>query len=109
MEKIEDIKTNENENSVTNQEKRREYDISHIDKEHNTSKIISKHELDRKKSKYLPINFGPINKNNYNQLKQLNNMTLPVRYMDGFYFRIIHGLRYGRFAYYNDLIVGAIS
>ena len=36
-------------------------------------------------------------------------MTLPVRYMDGFYFRIMHGLRYGRFAYYNDLIVGAIS
>ncbi len=57
----------------------------------------------------LKVVFGDINKNNYNQLKQINNLSLPVRYGDGFYLRIVHHLRYGRFAYYNDIIVGAIT
>ena len=59
--------------------------------------------------KEIKVVFGDINKNNYNQLKQLNNLYLPVRYGDGFYYRIIKHLRYGRFAYYNDIIVGAIT
>ena len=80
-----------------------------LDKEHNTSKLPINPNIDNKKSKSLDILFGPINRNNYNNLKQLNNMTLPVRYQDGFYIRIYHGVRFGRFAYYNDIIVGAIS
>ena len=60
-------------------------------------------------SKEIKVVFGDINKNNYNQLKQLNNLSLPVRYKKGFYLRIVHHLRYGRFAYYNDIIVGAIT
>ena len=60
-------------------------------------------------NKELKVVFGDINKNNYNQLKQINNLSLPVRYGDGFYYRIIHHYRYGRFAYYNDIIVGAIT
>ena len=59
--------------------------------------------------KELKVVFGDITKNNYNQLKQLNNLSLPVRYSDGFYLRIIYHRRYGRFAYYNDIIVGAIT
>ena len=59
--------------------------------------------------KEIKVVFGDINKNNYNQLKQLNNLYLSVRYGDGFYYRIIKHLRYGRFAYYNDIIVGAIT
>ena len=59
--------------------------------------------------KEINVVFGDINKNNYNQLKQLNNLYLPVRYSDGFYYRIMKHLRYGRFAYYNDIIVGAIT
>ena len=59
--------------------------------------------------KELKVVFGDITKNNYNQLKQINNLSLPVRYGDGFYYRIFHHLRYGRFAYYNDIIVGAIT
>ena len=59
--------------------------------------------------KEIKVVFGDINKNNFNQLKQLNNLSLPVRYGEGFYYRIINHLRYGRFAYYNDIIVGAIS
>ena len=59
--------------------------------------------------KEIKVVFGDITKNNYNQLKQLNNLYLPVRYSDGFYYRIMKHLRYGRFAYYNDIIVGAIT
>ena len=66
-------------------------------------------ELKREENELLKVEFGDINKNNYNQLKQLNNLSLPVRYQDGFYYRIINHLRYGRFAYLNDIIVGAIS
>lgn len=80
-----------------------------LDKDYNTSKLPINPNIDNKKSKSLDITFGPINRNNYNNLKQLNNMTLPVRYQDGFYIRIYHGVRFGRFAYYNDIIVGAIS
>jgi ribosomal protein S18 acetylase RimI-like enzyme len=106
MEKVEDTKVIED---VINKEEKPKHDTSHINKEYNTSTIISKTVLDFKKQKEIPITFGPINRNNYNQLKQLNNMTLPVRYLDGFYLRIIHNLRFGRFAYFNDIIVGSIS
>ena len=64
---------------------------------------------EKKPSKELKVVFGDITKNNYNQLKQLNNLSLPVRYQTGFYYRIVNHLRFGRFAYYNDIIVGAIT
>ena len=57
----------------------------------------------------IKVVFGEITKNNFNQLKQLNNLLLPVHYEDGFYQRIVEGTRYGRFAYLNDVIVGAIT
>ena len=63
----------------------------------------------KSEKKEIKVVFGDITKNNYNQLKQLNNLYLPVRYSDGFYYRIIRHMRYGRFAYYNDIIVGAIT
>ena len=59
--------------------------------------------------KDIKLVFGEITKNNYNQLKQLNNFSLPVRYSDDFYYRIVNKLRFGRFAYLNDVIVGAIT
>lgn len=80
-----------------------------LDKEFNTSIIPANPLLNQKKNQSLEVTFGTINRNNYNNLKQLNNMTLPVRYQDGFYIRIYHGVRFGRFAYFNDIIVGAIS
>ena len=66
-------------------------------------------ELKKEENELIKVEFGDINKNNFNQLKQLNNLSLPVRYQFGFYYRIINHLRYGRFAYLNDIIVGAIS
>ena len=59
--------------------------------------------------KEIKVVFGEITKNNYNQLKQLNNFSLPVRYEDDFYYRIVNNQRFGRFAYLNDVIVGAIT
>ena len=70
---------------------------------------MSTEETKKEESNLIKVEFGDINKNNYNQLKQLNNLSLPVRYQYGFYYRIINHLRYGRFAYLNDIIVGAIT
>lgn len=110
MEKTEDnVITIEqpNTNEEPKNEEKNNYD--HINKEFNTSKIQLSSNADSKKKITLKVTFGAINRNNYNQLKQLNNMTLPVRYLSGFYYRIIHNMRLGRFAYYNDIIVGAIT
>lgn len=101
--KIEEVTTN---NEVKSEEK---INDNHINKDFNTSKIQLSSNADVKKKVTLKVTFGAINRNNYNQLKQLNNMTLPVRYLNGFYYRIIHNMRLGRFAYYNDIIVGAIT
>ena len=60
-------------------------------------------------NKEIKITFGEITKNNYNQLKQLNNFSLPIHYDDDFYNKIVNHLRFGRFAYLNDVIVGAIT
>lgn len=112
MEKTEDItNTTKTEEISTNNEVKTEEKINndHINKEYNTSKIQLSSNADVKKKVTLKVTFGAINRNNYNQLKQLNNMTLPVRYLNGFYYRIIHNMRLGRFAYYNDIIVGAIT
>lgn len=119
MEKIEEKSTpvedkvgNTENNIINNESNEKEssaYDVSHLNKEFNTSTVISKHPLDSKKKKELPLTFGQVNRNNYQQLKQLNNMTLPVRYLDGFYLRIAHNMRFARFAYFNDIIVGSIS
>ena len=57
----------------------------------------------------IKVTFGEINKNNYNQLKQLNKFSLAINYDDNFYNKIVNHLRFGRFAYINDVIVGAIS
>jgi hypothetical protein len=59
--------------------------------------------------KEIRVTFGDINKNNFEQLRQLNNLNLPVRYQSGFYARLVAKLRYGKFAYFNDIIVGAIT
>ena len=62
-----------------------------------------------KKNKVIKVSFGDINKNNFEQLRQINNLNLPVRYQNGFYARLVAKLRYGKYAYYNDIIVGAIT
>ena len=63
----------------------------------------------KQEKRIIKVKFGNIDKNNIEQMRQLNNLSLPVRYQNGFYGRILHKMRHGRFAYYNDFIVGAIS
>jgi len=65
--------------------------------------------LTKPEKRIIKVSFGDINKNNFEQMRQLNNLSLPVRYQNGFYARILAKIRHGRFAYYNDIIVGAIS
>ena len=60
-------------------------------------------------SKELKVVFGDINKNNYQQLKQLNNLSFPGDISTRLLFTNSRKLRYGRFTYYNDIIVGGIT
>ena len=53
--------------------------------------------METNERKQLKVVFGRIDKNNYIQLQQLNNLCLPVRYQSGFYARIVAKLRYGLF------------
>lgn len=55
------------------------------------------------------LNFEPINRNNVFQLKQLNNMSLPVRYSESFYLLLSLGRRFGVYAYFQGVLVGAIT
>ena len=57
----------------------------------------------------IKVSFGEITKNNINQLKQLNKFSLPINYGDDFYNKIVNHLRFGRFSYINDVIIGAIT
>jgi ribosomal protein S18 acetylase RimI-like enzyme len=65
--------------------------------------------MEHQTKKEIKVTFGDINKNNFEQLKQINNLNLPVRYQNGFYARLVAKMRYGKFAYYNDIFVGAIT
>ena len=45
----------------------------------------------------IKITFGDINKNNFEEMRQLNNLCLPIRYQDGFYYKILRQNRFGKF------------
>lgn len=62
-----------------------------------------------KENNKLKLTFGDINRNNLEVLRMFNNLTLPVRYPPEFYLPIMAKMRFGKFAYFNGLIVGAIS
>lgn len=77
--------------------------------EEEKAQLVTSNSSDRSQKLIIKVSFGEINKNNFEQMRQLNNLSLPVRYQNGFYGRILGKIRHGRFAYYNDIIVGAIS
>ena len=54
-------------------------------------------EVKREQRPIIKITFGDINKNNYEQMRQLNNLCLPIRYQDGFYYKILRQNRFGKF------------
>ena len=59
-------------------------------------KVIDKEGIDKSRP-FIKVVFSDINKNNYEQMKQLNNLCLPIRYQEGFYFKILRQNRFGKF------------
>ena len=59
--------------------------------------------------KHLEVKFSEVNTKNYEQLRILNYMTLPVVYSEKFYDLINSMRRYSVLGYVKDVLVGAIS
>lgn len=57
----------------------------------------------------VDVKFGDVNSKNFEMLRVLNYMTLPVIYSEQFYDYLTSMQRYSRMAYVKDVMVGAIS
>jgi hypothetical protein len=57
----------------------------------------------------LDVKFGQVDAKNYEQLRLLNYMNLPVIYSEKFYDMINSMRRYSTLGYVKDVLVGAIS
>ena len=57
----------------------------------------------------LDVKFGNLTPKNFEQLRILNYLTLPVIYSENFYDLLKSMQRYSKFAYVKDVLVGAIS
>ena len=55
------------------------------------------------------IKFGDLNSKNFEMLRIINYLTLPVIYSENFYDRLTSMQRYSKLAYYKDVLVGGIS
>lgn len=60
--------------------------------------------------KQLKLEFGPITRDNVEQLRQVNEACFPVVYQEQFYKDVVERNNEGlnKFAYWNGLIVGAV-
>ena len=57
----------------------------------------------------LKVNFGELTDKNFEQLRVLNYLNLPVMYSNDFYDKVISGVRYSKLAFVKDVLVAAIS
>ena len=57
----------------------------------------------------LDVKFGDLTAKNFEQMRILNYLTLPVIYSENFYDMLKSMQRYSKFAYVKDVLVGAIS
>lgn len=62
-----------------------------------------------RKMKKIDVKFGDVTTKNYEMLRVLNYMALPVVYSEDFYTLITSMQRYSILAYIKDVLVGAIS
>jgi ribosomal protein S18 acetylase RimI-like enzyme len=69
----------------------------------------SNKEKPKRKIASLEVKFGEVNSKNYEQLRILNYVTLPVIYSEQFYEYLTSMKRYSKMAYVKDVLVGAIS
>lgn len=66
-------------------------------------------EKPQRKKATLDVRFGDLTPKNFEQLRILNYLTLPVIYSEHFYDQLKSMVRYSKFAYVKDVLVGAIS
>ena len=66
-------------------------------------------EKPKRKKATIDVKFGDLTTKNYEQLRILNYLTLPVIYSENFYDQLKSMVRYSKFAYVKDVLVGAIS
>jgi ribosomal protein S18 acetylase RimI-like enzyme len=57
----------------------------------------------------IEVKFGEVTDKNFEQLRILNYLSLPVIYSEQFYDYITSMKRYSKLAYIKDVLVGAIS
>ena len=57
----------------------------------------------------LDVKFGEITAKNFEQLRIINYLTLPVVYSEKFYTYLTEMRRYSKLAYIKDVLVGAIT
>ena len=57
----------------------------------------------------MDVKFGELTNKNFEQMRILNYLTLPVIYSENFYDYLKDMRRYSKFAYVKDVLVGAIS
>lgn len=56
----------------------------------------------------LKVEFGPISDKTIELMRALNLALLPVQYNQYFYQKALGYLKYSRFAYFNDFVVGGL-
>jgi len=66
-------------------------------------------EKPKRKTPTLAVKFGEVTNKNFEQLRILNYVNLPVVYSENFYEHLISMRRYSKLAYIKDVLVGAIS
>ena len=66
-------------------------------------------EKPKRKLQTLKVTFGEVTRQNFEQFRVLNYLTLPVIYSDDFYNRLTNYSRYSSLAYFKDVLVGSIS
>ncbi|VDP04903.1 unnamed protein product [Soboliphyme baturini] len=54
------------------------------------------------------LELGDITHHNVKQLKRINQIVFPVSYNDRFYKDILEANQLAKFAYFNDIVVGAV-
>ena len=69
----------------------------------------SDQEKPQRKKATLVVKFGELTPKNFEQMRILNYLTLPVVYSENFYDYLKQMQRYSKFAYVKDILVGAIS
>ncbi|EGR31639.1 n-acetyltransferase 13, putative [Ichthyophthirius multifiliis] len=57
----------------------------------------------------MKVQFGDVNDKNYELLRTLNTVTFPVQYSLSFYAKVLSYNKYSRLAYFNDILVGAMT